>query len=116
MNDSLRWSEVNNAQLPQVVAATFGLAGPIAVGAMVGHAEIGIMASIGGLATSEGGLGETFRDQLTSIIWTILAGCSAMLIGTTFSRIGSFTVSAFCIPAVALVTGLLGGMSRALAR
>ncbi|MBI5594432.1 MAG: FUSC family protein [Deltaproteobacteria bacterium] len=99
----------------QVVAAMLGLAGPIAVGAMTGHPRIGMAVSLGGLALSGEGKGETFREQMPGLIHATVAGSVAMFTGPAMTGHGDM-LAAVGIPAVAAAAGLLGGISRPLAR
>ena len=108
------WAGVRTARAPQVIAAMLGLAGPLAVGAMAGHAEIGIAVSLGGLAMSGGGKGETFRERAPRMLYTLAAGGAAMLTGSAMA--GHAVLSTFGVAAIAAVVGLLGSISRPLAR
>jgi hypothetical protein len=108
------WSGARTARASQVIAATLGLAGPLAVGAMVGHAQIAMAASLGGLALSGGGKAETFREEASRKIYGLAAGCAAMLTGSAMA--GHATLVTFGIPAIAAVAGLFGSISRPLAR
>jgi hypothetical protein len=91
-----------------------GLAGPIAVGAITGHAGIGMVASLGGLALSGDGKGETHREQAPGLIYAMAAGSLAMFAGSAMA--GHDMLTTLGVPAVAAVAGLLGGISRPLAR
>jgi uncharacterized membrane protein YccC len=108
------WAGVRTARASQVLAAMLGLAGPLAVGAMTGHAEIGMAVSLGGLAMSGGGKGETFREEAPRMIYGLAAGGAAMLTGSAIA--GHAILSFFGVAAIAAVAGLLGSISRPLAR
>jgi hypothetical protein len=98
----------------QTAAAMFGLAGPLAIGALTGHPRTGMAASLGGLALGRGKKGGSVRGQAIGSIYSVTAGSAAMLIGTT---LGASTVrAAIAIPVIAAVAGLLGSISRPLAR
>lgn len=101
-------------QASRAVAAMLGLAGPVAAGTMTGHAGIGIVASLGGLALSGEGRGETFREQAPGLIYALIAGSAAVLTGRAMA--GHGTLISFGVPAIAAAAGLLGGLSRSLAR
>jgi len=109
-----RGSDNGTARAPQVIAATLGITGPVAIGALTGHAEFGMIASLGGLALSSDGKGKAFRERARGLIYTIAAGSAAMLTGAVLA--GQGMRSAICIPAVAAVAGLIGGISRPLAQ
>lgn len=91
-----------------------GLAGPIVVGAMAGHARIGMVASLGGLALSGEAKGETFRERAHGLIYALVAGSAAMLIGSSIAGHGMLT--AVATVSIAVAAGLLGSISRPLAR
>src|SRR5271157_4966525 len=114
LSDILRWTAAETPQASQAIAAMFGLAGPVAVGAMAGHTEIGIVASLGGLALSGQGPEGTFREQAPGLIYALTAGSMAMFAGTIMAGHGMITT--FSVPAVAAMVGLLGSMSKRLAR
>jgi hypothetical protein len=96
-----------------MIAAMLGLAGPVAVGAITGHPQIGMAIALGGLALSGGGQGETFREQLNSFSYALVAGSAAVFAGSALAGCG--TLKLLAIPAIAAVS-LLGGISRPLAR
>jgi hypothetical protein len=108
------WSDARAPRASQVVGAMLGLAGPIAVGAMVGHAGSGMVVSLGGLALSGDGKGETLREQAPGLIYAMIAGSMAMFTGSAMA--GHGMLSTFGVPALAAVAGLLGGISKSLAR
>jgi hypothetical protein len=91
-----------------------GLAGPVAVGVLAGHGRIGMAASLGGLALSRGEKGETLREQAPGLAYSLTAVSAAMLAGTAVGSHG--TLTPFAVPAIAAAAGLLGSMSRPLAR
>jgi hypothetical protein len=98
----------------QTAAAMFGLAGPLAIGAFTGHRRIGMAASLGGLALSRGERGGSVRERAIGSIYSVTAGSAAMLVGTT---LGVDAVrAAVVIPVIAAAAGLLGSISRPLAR
>ena len=108
------WLNARALQASQIVAAMLGLAVPIAVGAMVGHARIGMAASLGGLALSGDGKGETFREQAPGLFYALAAGSAAVFAGSAMAKYGMHAT--FVIPAVAATAGLFGSISRPLAR
>jgi hypothetical protein len=108
------WSSGGTPEAFQVVAAALGLAGPVAVGAITGHAESGMVASLGGLALSGAGKAETFREQAPVLLYALVGGSAAIFAGSALAGHGMLTT--FGLPAVAAVAGLLGGISRPLAR
>ncbi len=103
-----------NVQTSQVVSAMLGLAAPVAIGAMLGHARIGMVASLGGLVLSTAGHGESFREQIPGLIYAVVAGTLAMLVGLSFCGHGALSI--FAIVGVAGVAAFFGSISRPLAR
>ncbi len=101
------------ASASQAVATALGMAGPIAAGALIGHAELGMMAALGGLALSRDGKGATFRQRAKGLLYGLAAGTLAVFTGSALAGHG---LTALGIPAVAAVAGLLGSISRPLAR
>ena len=108
------WLNARTVQASQIIAAMLGLAGPIVIGAVVGNARIGMVASLGGLALSGDGKGETFREQAPGLFYALAAGSAAVFAGSAMAGQGMHAI--FVIPAVAAAAGLLGSISRPLAR
>jgi hypothetical protein len=98
----------------QIVVAILGIAGPLALGFLVGQPGIGTFASFGGLAMSGTGSGQTFREQAVGMAYALIAGSTAMLLGSIINGQGALT--SFGIPALAALAGILGGISRLMVR
>jgi hypothetical protein len=92
----------------------FGLAGPLALGVMTGHLRAGMAAALGGLALGVGGKGETLSEQAPGLIYALAAGSAAMLTGSALT--GNLAAAAIGIPLLAAAAGLIGSISRPLAR
>jgi uncharacterized membrane protein YccC len=107
-------SRLRTVEASQVVAAMLGLTGPIAIGAFIGHAEMGMATALGGVALSGEGKGLTTTERVLSLFSTLLAGTAAMVTGVAMAGHGRWTI--FGLPALAMVAGLLGRISRPLAR
>ncbi|MCE5283219.1 MAG: FUSC family protein [Deltaproteobacteria bacterium] len=105
---------MDGSRASQMTAAMLGMAGPITVGVMTGHPQAGLLASLGGLALSGDGKGATFREQAPGLIYAMIASSAAVFAGSAVAGRGLLT--ALAIPAVVAVIGLLGGISRPLAR
>lgn len=105
---------LGSGQIAQAVAAMLGLAGPLAVGAMAGHLQAGMVASLAGLVLSGEGKGETTGEQAPGLIYATAAGGAAMLTGLVLT--GHTLATAFGIPLIAATAGLVGSISRPLAR
>lgn len=112
--EGLSWSGWKDMPPSQMVAAALGLSTPIAVGAFAGHLEIGMAAAMGGLALSSAGGGTALREHISTLGYTILAGCTAMLVGAALAGHGLFTAIAF--PLIAGAAALFGSISRPAAR
>nr|NJM03036.1 FUSC family protein [Desulfobacula sp.] len=90
-----------------------GLAVPVAAGFMTGQPESGMVASLGGLALSGEGRGETFHEQLPSLIYALAAGFLAMLAG---SVLATYDLQSYGIPVMAAAAALIGSISKPMAR
>jgi len=105
--------KTQSPDIPQAIGAMLGLAGPIALGVATGHIRTGMITSLGGLALSTGVKGDTFREQLRDLLYSVTAGGIAMFTGPILA--GHNTKTVFTVPAVAATTALLGSISRPLA-
>jgi hypothetical protein len=103
-----------SAQASRAAAAMLGLAGPLVVGVMTGHLRAGTAAALGGLALGGNAKGATPGEQTPALIYALAAGSAAMLTGSVLA--GHTPAAAFGIPAVAAAAGLIGSISRPLAR
>ncbi len=102
--------KIQNPDIPQAIGAIFGLAGPIALGVATGHIGTGMITSLGGLALSGGVKGNTFREQVRDLLYSVTAGGVAMFAGSILTGHGAKTV--FVVLAVAAAAALLGSISR----
>ncbi len=89
-----------------------GLAIPVAAGFMTGQPGPGMVASLGGLALSGDGRGETFHEQLPGLIYALTAGFLAMLTGSVLDTYG---LQSYGIPVIA-AAALIGSISKPMAR
>jgi hypothetical protein len=103
-----------SAAAARAVAAMLGLAGPLAVGVMTGHLRAGTAAALGGLALGGSTQGETPAEQAPGLIYALAAGSAAMFTGLVLAA--HMPAAAFGLPAVAAAAGLVGSISRRLAR
>jgi hypothetical protein len=104
------WSAEGISRASQVTAAMLGLAAPLAVGVMSGHAGIAVAASLGGLALGGEGEGESLRAQAPRLIYTLAAGSAAMLVGSAAAGHAALIIG------IAAAASLSGSISRPLAR
>jgi uncharacterized membrane protein YccC len=105
---------IGASRASQAAAAMLGMAVPVAVGAATGHGQIGVLASLGGLAVSGDGEGDTFRAQWPGLAYGLAATGLAMLAGSLLASRG--LAAALAVPLIAGAAGLFGGLSRPLAR
>jgi len=91
-----------------------GLAGPLTVGVLTGYGQAGAAAALGGLALGRGAKGGSTGKQAPALIYALAAGSAAMLTGCLLSA--HTLAAAFAIPLFAAAAGLLGSISRSLAR
>jgi hypothetical protein len=101
-------------QLSRVVSGALGLGVPIAFGTLTGHGRIGVVASLGGLALTMAGKGNSFREQLPGLLYAIASGTLGMLVGSSIK--GSGMGALFAIVLVAAGAAVLGGLSKPLVR
>ena len=90
-----------------------GLAVPVTAGFMIGQPESGMVVSLGCLALSGDGRGETFHEQLPSLIYALTAGFLAMLTG---SVLAAYDLQSYGIPVMAAAAALIGSISKPMAR
>ena len=107
-------AHAGSSQASRAVAAMLGLAGPLVVGAMTDHLQAGMAASLGGLVLGGEGKGKTPGEQAPGLIYALAAGSAAMLTGWALT--GHALAAAFGIPFLAAAAGLIGSISRPLAR
>ena len=82
------WSHAAPPQAWRVVTAVLGLAGPVALGALTGCPRIWMVLSLGGLALSAEGKGETLREQLPGMIYASVAGSAGVFAGSLLGAHG----------------------------
>jgi len=114
ISESLHWSAEKQTNLSQVVIAALGLAVPVVVGSLFGQTQIGIVASLGGLALSGEGSSQKFSERLSSLVYATVAGILAFILGSSLS--GNGIVSLILVPSIVLIAGVIGSISRPLAR
>jgi hypothetical protein len=91
-----------------------GFAVPILLGILSNSSKIGIIAAMGGFAVSGEGIGKTIRKQISGSIYTIIAGSLAVPAGLLIAKQGEWSV--FILPLTAAIAGLLGSISRPMAK
>ena len=92
----------------------FGLGAPLAAGLALGNPGLGTAAALGALAVSGAGEGEGLGERAKDLGQALAAGSLAAFAGYAFGGRGITT--ACLVPLVAATGGLLGGLSRPLAR
>jgi hypothetical protein len=112
--DVLRWSREKHVPMSQIIGSGLGMSIPIAVGVASGHLEIGLMASLGGLALSSAAGNGKLRQQSVLLCYALITGIAAILIGSTVSGHGWLTGAVIII--MAFMAAMIGGMGRAVAR
>ncbi|WP_028316248.1 FUSC family protein [Desulfatibacillum aliphaticivorans] len=100
-------------RLAEAMTAMLGLGAPAAIGYMAGRPELGIIASLGGLALSGEGKGESFKERVFSLSYAVITGCLAIFAG---SRLEALGWSLWGLPILATVAALVGSLSRLMAR
>jgi hypothetical protein len=97
-----------------MVGSALGMGIPIAVGAAIGRTDLGMLASIGGLAVSGAGGYGTLREQSVRLSYALIAGTLAILIGSAMGGHGWITGAAVVIATI--LAALIGGFGRTVAR
>lgn len=104
------WSAEEEKDLAAMMAAGLGMAGPVALGAMVGQLPAGLVAAVGGLLVGNANTGPDQRTQvrnLAAILATVFAAlCSVALIAGH----GWWTYAAMIL--LASAAAIIGGHSR----
>ncbi len=96
------------AQLPGLAASGLGLSLPLIVGAAVGRIDLGLIATIGGILVSGSGRDGSLRRRLVELASAVAVGIPALWLGMEVGDHG--VVSSVAIVAVAVLTGLCGGI------
>lgn len=101
-------------QTVSMAAAMLGLTVPLMVGVQSGHPDVGVAMALGGLALGGEGGSPTDGDAARALLYALLAGGLAMLLGTHLRSQG--TLASVSVPLVAFLAALVGGISRPLVR
>jgi uncharacterized membrane protein YccC len=112
--DATTWSREVPVPPSWIVGSALGMGIPIAVGAAIGRTDLGMLASIGGLAVSGAGGYGTLREQSVRLSYALIAGTLAILIGSAMGGHGWITGAAVVIATI--LAALIGGFGRTVAR
>jgi MFS family permease len=114
LTDAARWSRDGRVPLSLSLGAALGMAVPVAVGAATGQIGAGMLAALGGLAVSSAGGDDTPRAQLFLLCSALLAGTTAVLVGSAIGGHGWAAGAALVL--VVSLAALLGNFGRTAAR
>ena len=109
-----RWSCEKPVPRSHIIAAALAMGIPMAIGAAVNQIEIGILASLGGLALSGASGNGTYRQQFVLLSAALFASSIAILFGTSMGS--QNWVSVIVTICTIFIVALLGNLSRLMAR
>ena len=101
-------------KLLNILVATLGLTVPVLAGLEIDRIQVGIIASLGGLALCNEGIKDTFHEQLSSIVLALTIGILAFILGTYLS--GNRLVSLILIPIIIFIVATIGRINRTMVR
>ncbi|WP_040207485.1 FUSC family protein [Neobacillus jeddahensis] len=96
--------------LSHTVAGLVGMAGSLVLGYYFNNLIFGLLASFGAMVVSGAASGETIRQRTIELTRAMIAGTSAVFMGTLIGGLGWLTGG--CIVIISMLAALLGGMSR----
>ncbi|HOO90889.1 MAG TPA: FUSC family protein [Syntrophales bacterium] len=114
IRELFRWHGSASPNIGQILAVIIGMTVPIALGECMGHPQSGIFASFGGLALSSATDTGEFTADLKNLVYALLAGGLAFLMGSYISHSNAATL--FLLPVIIFAVSLVGGISRLMAR
>lgn len=114
LTDAATWSHEVPVPPSWIVGAALGMGIPLAVGAAIGRTDLGMLASLGGLALSGAAGYGTLREQSKQLSYALIASTFAILIGSATSGQGWITGAAVVISTI--LAALVGGFGRTIAR
>ena len=112
--DATTWSHEVPVPPSWIAGSALGMSIPIAAGTAIGRPDLGMLASIGGLAVSGVGGYGTLREQSVRLSYALIAGTLAILIGSAIGGHGWITGAAVVIATI--LAALIGGFGRTIAR
>jgi hypothetical protein len=88
---ALRWASETEVELLEVLAAGFGMAGPVLLAIIVGQLPLGLVAAIGSWAVSGVGAAADVRTQAKDLILTLAPAAMAAILVTLCAGHGRLT-------------------------
>lgn len=107
--EMFHWSADTEVELADMAASAIGMAGPVALGALMGDLHTGLTASIGALAMGGAAMGTSLLTQGQEFLKALVPVALATLAGGLLAGHGWGTVIG--IVSLAGVAGLIGGYS-----
>lgn len=111
--DVFRWSSDERVETAEVLAAALGMAGPVLMGFLSGHAAAGFAASLGGLAVSRVEIGGNARDHVRREIAAMVPAFLAATVAVGLSASGG--LNPIGRVATVLLAAVIGGFSKSMA-
>ncbi len=112
--DAARWSREVPVPPSWMVGSALGMGIPIAACAAIGRTDLGMLASIGGLAVGGAGGYGNLRDQSLRLAYAVIAGALAILIGSASGGYGWITGAVVVIATI--FAAVIGRFGRTIAR
>lgn len=94
----------------QIVASGFGMAAPIAIGAIFGNLSLGILVSFGIMFAVGVAQDKTMHEQTIELFYTMMVGTAAVFIGTVIGGLEWLIGPLIII--ITFLMAMIGGMSR----
>lgn len=110
--EMFHWSADAEVELADMASSAIGMAGPVAVGALMGDLHAGLIASIGALAVGGAAMGTSLAHQAQEFLKALAPVALATLAGAALAGHGWATVAG--VVGISAVAGLAGGYSLAM--
>lgn len=107
------WRAEERFEIADVLAAAFGMAGPVLVGFLSGHEAAGFAAALGSLAVNRVESGTSVRDHVRREIEALVPAFLAAMVAIALAA--SKDLTALFQVATVMIVALLGGFSRSMA-
>lgn len=113
LSEAIQWSRATGTELLESLAAGFGMAGPVLLGASTGHLPAGLAASVGALTMGGTDIGSGIRAQIRGIADALVPTAIAALVAVVIAGHGWLTdLVLICLVGFAAT---IGGYSRPVA-
>ncbi|CAM3523541.1 Fusaric acid resistance protein-like [Bordetella sputigena] len=111
--DVFLWRPEARFEVADVLAAGFGMAGPVLAGLVSGHEAAGFAAALGGLAVNRVESGTSVRDHVRHEIGAVAPAFLAAMVAIALAA--DENLAAVFLVATVMIAALIGGVSRPMA-